>query len=68
MWQPVSAAAIWVAFFSRWQRYRCLQQVGGSPPKFIDNVKAHLQTAGQFYFDKAGSSIYYLPLPGQDMS
>ena len=67
MWQPVSAAAIWVAFFSRWQRYRCLQ-VGGSPPKFIDNVKAHLQTPGQFYFDKAGSSIYYLPLPAQDMS
>ena len=44
------------------------QPVGGAPPKFIDNVKAHLSEPGQFYFDKAAASIYYLPLPGQDMA
>ena len=47
---------------------RMWQPVRGEPPKFIDNIKAHLENPGQFYFDRAASSIFYVPLPGQNAS
>ena len=34
----------------------------------IENLKGHLRSPGQFFFDPAGRRILYLPLPGQDMA
>jgi hypothetical protein len=45
---------------------RMYQPVGSNPPVFVENVKDHLGR-GQFYFDKARQTIYYVPLHGQDM-
>ena len=44
---------------------RMFQPVHGAPPKFVDNVRAHLDTPGQFYHDAGEGTLYYLPLPGQ---
>jgi hypothetical protein len=39
-----------------------------TPPIWIENVKEHLTSPGQFYFDRKKHELLYYPLPGQDMS
>merc|ERR1712232_619450 len=48
---------------------RMWQPVGPSyVPRYVDNVREHLTSPGQFYFDKSTSEIIYYPRPGQDMN
>lgn len=47
---------------------RIFQPIGGSPPATVENVREHLSTPGQWYFDRAAWEILYYPLPGQSMA
>jgi len=47
---------------------RPYQPYGGSPPTAVENVRAHLDTPGAFYLDRARGEILYLPLPGEDIT
>ena len=42
--------------------------MGNRTPAFVDNVREHLNTPGQWYFDKARQEILCYPLPGQDLN
>lgn len=47
---------------------RMYQPVGGRAPKFVENVREHLNEPGEWYFDSSADEILYYPLPGQDMN
>lgn len=40
----------------------------GKAPTYVENAYELLGTPGQFYLDHGASTIYYVPLPGQDMT
>ena len=44
------------------------QPYGGSPPTAVENVRAHLDSPGSFYLDRARGEILDLPLPGEDIT
>jgi hypothetical protein len=35
------------------------------PPAYIENVLSNLTAPGQWYFDRAGSQVFYIPRPGE---
>ena len=47
--------------------HRMYQPVADLPPIYVDNVKEHMSSCGEFYFDSARQSIYYIPHPHEDM-
>jgi hypothetical protein len=40
----------------------------GKRPMYVENAYELLATPGQWYFDRAAGTVYYIPRPGQDMS
>ena len=40
----------------------------GSRPTYVENAFELLGTPGQWYFDRSGGVIYYVPRPGEDLA
>ena len=41
--------------------------MGNHTPVYVDNVREHLTSPGQWYFDNAKQEVLYYPLEGQEM-
>ena len=41
--------------------------MGNVTPVFVENVREHLTSPGQWYFDNAKQEVLYYPLEGQEM-
>ena len=42
--------------------------IGNHTPAYVENVREHLTTPGEWYYDNAKQEVLYYPLEGQDMS
>ena len=42
--------------------------IGGTPPVTVENVREHLKTRGDFYYDLAGGELLYFPHLDQNMT
>ena len=51
-----------------WNLCHPWQPAKGTPPPLVDNVRTELKSPGQVYFDWKAGEVYYVPLPGQDMT
>jgi len=40
----------------------------GKQPAYVENAFELLGTPGQFYFDRPGRTLYYVPRPGEDLA
>ena len=45
---------------------RAFQPVGFRPPAFVENVREHLLTPGEFYYDRARAEVLYVPRSDAD--
>eukprot|EP01047_Picozoa_sp_COSAG01_P039571 COSAG01_NODE_3278_length_6314_cov_2.240386_1_plen_851_part_00 len=41
--------------------------MGNRTPAFVENVRQHLRSPGQFYYDKTMQEVLYYPFEGQDL-
>jgi hypothetical protein len=58
-----------VVTFDRSSRRRFSDDYRGQGARYyVENVFEALQTPGQFYLDRPGGVLYYLPRPGEDMT
>lgn len=48
--------------------HRPYQPINTIPPTWVENVKSDLASPGEFYYDTAGSLIFYYPHVGEDMA